>query len=179
MEAVREKSAVGGAQVGFNIQQGSFVWGVETDYTFGGLDRGPDLAGVFNGLPATIESHLNNVGTVRARLGIAIDRTMVYATAGGAWGDWRTRYKDFAVTPILIADNSVQWGWVAGGGIEHALTDTITLRLEGLYTSFDHQTVTVAHSLCGGNVSTPCKFEFDHDFWTLRLGLNYKFKGTF
>jgi outer membrane immunogenic protein len=59
-------TGIGGAQIGYNIQRGNMVFGVETDI---------DAAG--NGL--------DYIGTVRGRAGLTFDRALVYGTGGFAY----------------------------------------------------------------------------------------------
>ncbi|MCD6069852.1 MAG: hypothetical protein K0S42_368 [Microvirga sp.] len=66
---------VGGAQVGYNYQIGSFVVGLEGDIQYAdfGADDDFDSSDWF--------------GTVRARAGVAFDRALIYATGGFAFAD--------------------------------------------------------------------------------------------
>lgn len=70
-----EGGFVGGAQIGYNYQIGSFVVGVETDLQYANLSN--------SGLSDSDDWF----GTVRARAGVAIDRALVYATGGFAYAD--------------------------------------------------------------------------------------------
>jgi len=60
-------------------------------------------------------------------------------------------------------------GWTFGGGVEHALTDHFTVKLEALYADFG--TKSAASTRCG------CGFGFQAKTTAAigRLGLNYKF----
>ena len=62
------------------------------------------------------------VGTVRLRGGFALDRFMPYVTGGAAFQD----FEDV--------------GWVAGGGVEFALTDNVSAGVEYLHYDFDDDT---------------------------------------
>jgi outer membrane immunogenic protein len=74
-----------GGQIGYNWQFGSAVLGVEADWNWNSLDYSG-----FIGLDDTIAGRtalkLNQFGSVRARAGLAYDRTLLYVTAGPAWG---------------------------------------------------------------------------------------------
>ena len=67
-------SVAGGLQAGYNWQMNQFVFGVETDFGYGSSSK---TEGAF-GVKQTWE------GTTRARAGVAVDRVLVYGTAGGA-----------------------------------------------------------------------------------------------
>jgi len=110
---------VGGAQVGYNYQIGSFVVGLEGDIQyadFGGDDRFDfDNDGI-------VDDDFNNsdwFGTVRARAGVAFDRALIYATGGFAFADDAN-------------------GWTVGGGVEYAFTNNLSAKIEGLYVNLDN-----------------------------------------
>jgi opacity protein-like surface antigen len=100
-------SFMGGAQIGYNWQFGQFVVGVESD------------------ISATDFEGMNWLATVRGRLGYAWDRVMPYATAGLAIAE--------IDTPFVGSSSETDTGWTAGGGIEVAVSDTISLRAEYLH----------------------------------------------
>ena len=80
--------AFGGGQIGYNFQRGNIVFGVEADIQGGSITDSKTATGTIFNLPAslTIKSTLDWFGTVRGRLGYAFDRTLVYGTAGLAYG---------------------------------------------------------------------------------------------
>jgi outer membrane immunogenic protein len=137
--------AVGGLQVGFNYQLGSFVVGLEGDYQYTG-QKVTRAGSLFVGVPPaigiipTVETdRLQPFGSVRARFGVAIDRWLVYATGGAAHLSVEARH--------TLPDGTVtiagwgKWGWVAGAGVEYAPYNQVSVRLEYLY--FDSGTVTL------------------------------------
>src|SRR5262245_33578057 len=74
-----------GGTIGYNWQAPGSMWvfGIEGD---GGWTNFGDSASVTVGaVTATIASEAKATATLRARLGAAWDRTMVYVTGGGAW----------------------------------------------------------------------------------------------
>src|SRR5262245_38032734 len=79
----------GGVQVGCNLQVHSFVLGVEADYNWANLDAsevatfGPTPGG-FLGRTETLNFSLDRYWTIRARVGHAWDRLLVYGTGGFA-----------------------------------------------------------------------------------------------
>ena len=118
---------IGGAQVGYNYQIGSFVVGLEGDIQYA------DFGGVTYTFPTgtvTLDSE-DWFGTVRARAGVAFDRALIYATGGFAFTDNRS-------------------GWTLGGGLEYAFTNNLSAKIEGLYVNLDEDDFTFA----GTNYST-------------------------
>jgi outer membrane immunogenic protein len=99
---------VGGAQIGYNWQFSQIILGVEGD------------------ISSTDGEDIDWLATLRGRLGYAWDRVMPYATAGLAIAEVDTPFS---------GSGGTETGWTAGGGIEVAVSETISLR--GEYLHFD------------------------------------------
>ena len=136
-------------------------------------------------------------GTVRGRLGYAVDRVLFYGTGGFAYGEGRR-------VPVGFNGSSggLRAGWTAGGGVEFALpsdswlnflkSDAVTLKIEGLYVSLDPASVRNASGSVlyardqngysyyapASRVSYSPARSLRDDFAVARVGLNYKF-GTY
>lgn len=156
-----------GGQIGYSIQTGLLVFGIEADLSGAWLDGGtacPDAS--FN-----CDHSFNWLASARGRAGVAVNhnRTLLYATAGGAWADVDYSSKD-AVTGVAFGSgfSHTHSGWVAGGGIEHMLSTKFTARLEYLYYGFD--SVTAPPGTLGGSPAS-----LDLAAQTVRFGLNFKF----
>jgi outer membrane immunogenic protein len=174
----------GGGQIGYNYQISSIVLGVEADFD-GAHVRGSssvptDVAALG---PAVISagSTLNWLATARARLGFTpVDRWLVYATGGLAYGADQHRY--LASQPLF--DNSfassrmaVSAGWTLGAGLEWAFADNWSVKVEYLHcnlgSSVDATTPSakIAPFFVGGKLSN--KYTDTGDI--ARFGVNYKF----
>jgi outer membrane immunogenic protein len=106
------------------------------------------------------------VGTLRGRIGYAFDRFLLYATAGGGATQLRSTVNVGAISSS--STTFTHGGWTAGGGLEYAVTDSLSARLEYLY--FDTGTVDVAQ------VGPPFVTVTGHIQDSLvRAGLNYRF----
>jgi outer membrane immunogenic protein len=156
-----------GGQIGYNLQVNQFVFGIEGDLSGAWIDGGTACPGAaFN-----CSHNVNWLASVRGRAGIAVNgnRTLLYATAGGAWAD-----VDYAATNVVTGaqfgtgHSERHRGWVAGAGIEHMLSPNLTARIEYLYYGFD--TVTAPAGALGTGPAA-----LDLSTQTLRLGLNLKF----
>ena len=77
--------------------------------------------------------NMNYIATFRGRAGYAMDRTLLYVTAGGAYAQGNINGINFPVPNNLHADS---WGWSVGAGVEQAVSEHMRLRLEYLYTHF-------------------------------------------
>jgi outer membrane immunogenic protein len=108
-----------GGYAGANWQWGNFVVGGEGDILY------PWRDGSQAGLD--VEQGLN--GSLRARAGIALDRFLIYGTAGGA-------ATDLKLSGNGDSDSQALFGWTAGAGVEGMLTNNITARVEYRYTDY-------------------------------------------
>ena len=158
---------VGGAQVGYNYQIGSFVVGLETDIQY--ADIGGGNSNWYYGGYYRDSSNGDWFGTVRARAGVAFDRALIYVTGGLAYGDianGSSAYYDPAFAGYYYgSDNGTNTGWVLGGGVEYAFTNNLTAKVEGLYVNLD--TKNNWYGVYGDKNNA--------EFGVVRAGLNYKF----
>jgi len=140
-----------GGQIGYNVQSGQLVFGVEADLSGTWID----------GSNACCGHEFNWLASVRGRAGVAFNgnRTLLYATGGAAWAD-----VDYT-SPFGSGFSNTHFGWVAGGGVEHMLTQNLSARVEYLHYSFDETSGIVA--------TLPTTVEPKLD--TVRFGLNMKF----
>lgn len=143
---------VGGGQIGYNYQINQMVLGVETDLQGTDIHAKNSAAGV-----AGSKSRLPYFGTVRARAGVAIDRFLPYLTAGFAYGGSET------TIPGTGKGSATHYGWVVGGGVEYALTNNITTKIEGLYMDLSDKKIIGGAGKIGSETGI------------VRAGLNYKF----
>lgn len=144
------EGGLAGGQIGYNLQSGRFVFGVEAD-----------ISGTFiDGSQACCSHEFNWLASARGRAGMTINgnRTLLYATGGAAWADI-----DYAAPGDGFS--KTHYGWVAGGGVEHMLTQNLSARVEYLHYSFDDATGTL------GGISANVEPTLD----TVRAGLNLKF----
>ncbi len=190
----RPDGVIGGGHVGYNFSTQSIPFlgqftgalsGVPVIGGFGGAGgvvgiegdvRGADYRGTVSPIPAfvagSLEQHRNDLqGTIRGRLGIAVDRALFFATGGAAFATFRNSYNDG------LGDFNVQTttrvGYVVGGGIEYAITNNFSLRAEYRYEDFGRYTQTVFPAAFGG-----AAFAFSHRDTENQVtaGFSYKFE---
>jgi outer membrane receptor protein involved in Fe transport/opacity protein-like surface antigen len=158
--SVKEPGFLGGAQVGANYQTGPVVWGFEADYDASTQNKSLP-AGVLTGST----SQTPWLATLRGRFGIAFDRYLVYATAGGAAGELRS----IANIPAGTTNTTVTYGtWTAGAGLEYGITDNLSARVEYLYLDKNNISTGVV-----GPPPTQITSHLQNNL--LRAGLNYRF----
>ncbi|MGV6876136.1 outer membrane protein [Pseudochelatococcus sp. B33] len=160
----------GGGQIGYNYQFGQFVAGIEADINYADLKQNNNAYVTWN--PNTdffgaSGAGIEWFGTVRARLGFAIDRALIYGTGGFAYGGGGGGHGFIYDGFYYENDNDTRTGWTLGGGIEYAITDNITARVEGLYVNLGKE---------DRNHFLPVyQKRKDTEFGVVRAGLNYKF----
>jgi outer membrane immunogenic protein len=166
---------IGGGEVGYNMQSGSMVGGVEATGFWSGI-KGSDVAAFNAGTlpiaPAAIDqSNLRWGGTLRARGGIAVDRLLLFFTGGWAFGD----IVHTSTTPGVAVDQFTnhQSGMVAGGGIAVAFTNNLIGKFEYSYYAFGKYDR-------AGNPLTPngeLPYTVNNTYSVVTLGVDYKFGG--
>ena len=142
---------VGGGQIGYNYQIGQFVLGLEADLQAADLSSGDNLG--------LIGVKTDYFGTVRARLGFAVDRFMPYITGGWAYGNVKTSIPSVAFS----SDRSHTGGYAVGAGLEYAFTNNIIAGVEYLYVDLGEKNILGANTKVGT------------DFSVVRARLSYKF----
>ncbi|MDE2362779.1 MAG: porin family protein [Hyphomicrobiales bacterium] len=110
--SVNNGGFVGGAHIGYNLQTGPAVFGVEGDVE-GTTVRNSALR-----------------ASVRGRLGFAVDRVLFYGTGGLALAtsNYNTYYWNNG--------SNTRLGWTAGAGVEYAFAPNWSARLEYRYSDF-------------------------------------------
>jgi outer membrane immunogenic protein len=76
---------------------------------------------------------IDSLGSIRGRLGYAMDRWLVYATGGWAWSNGHTDYAFTGAAPFF-SNGEGRSGWTLGAGVEYAITNNVIGRLEYRYT---------------------------------------------
>ncbi len=148
--SVGDKGVIGGGHIGY-------LQSATVESPFGGVFQGVygfegdvDAA---SGKPVyalgaiSVTERQSVQGSVRGRFGVAIDRTLLYTTAGAAFGGRRETYT--SVTGASDAIDRTRIGYTVGGGIEYALTNKLTLRTEYRYTDFGHYNALLVNAGAG------------------------------
>jgi outer membrane immunogenic protein len=161
---------------GYNVQAGSFVFGVEGDANFGKIkDRQTVTIGPFryDGTAASETFY-----SVRARIGFTpIEDLLLFATAGPAWGSLATSTILTAPTVLgplspfdaVNAKKDVT-GVVLGVGCDYKFGETARFRLD--YTELTFNDVRFVQRNPGGPSST---FSTDNSASFVRSGLTFSF----
>jgi outer membrane immunogenic protein len=146
-----------GGFAGFNFEISSFVAGIEADLEWVNAD-GDNAVGS--------ATELNWQGSLRGRLGVALDRVLLYGTGGLAIADIDADFVGAVAgdppAPTVVSTSGTELGWTVGAGVDFAVTDQIFVRGEYRYTDF-------------GEIETPADVDQELDFHTVRVGAGFMF----
>jgi outer membrane immunogenic protein len=171
---------VGGGQIGYNWQFNQVVLGLEADLDASGQKGDGDplfafaVGNLFNagGAAAThaYTDKLDWFGTVRGRLGWAMDRWLPYMTGGWAYGHGAISGITITTIPTTTTFSASQNynGWTVGAGLEWAFMNNWSVKAEYLYINLGNgPTVAVSPALniVSGRMTDNIG----------RVGVNYKF----
>jgi outer membrane immunogenic protein len=159
--------ALGGAQIGFNVQNGMWVWGAEGDFTFINWSKG-----VIDTEDNLQQVKTRNLASIRARLGYAANNWLFYGTAGYGWGKAKIGTELDEGAPNAATRSKTGSGFVYGGGIEWAFAQNWTARAEYLRYDFGDTLSYPAAIVNDADTGDFFKFKSVNVF---RVGLNYKF----
>lgn len=136
----------GGVQGGYNWQSGPVVYGLEADLQ----------ASASSGRFAAWKFSNPWFGTVRGRIGYAIDNVLFYGTGGLAFGDLRGNFG-------ALSESHASAGWTAGVGAEFGLAPNWTAKVEYLYVDLSESRFGITGASNG------------YSFGLARVGINYRF----
>lgn len=193
-----------GALAGRKFDVGGIPFRVELDGAFGDLSattnrvdppRPRALPTCLAGGDETAESRFRWIVTARVGVERAMGPATVFAAAGPAVARIVNSLTDidqkldrerqvchsWHVDPDdSFRDDDTTVGWTIGAGVETALADAWTLRLEGLYLDFGRSTHTANRSgndpCCGtGTVKRPVSYRIENELGVLRLAVVRRF----
>lgn len=185
------KSAfIGGGQVGYNLQNNNFVYGIEADFDSFNIKATHQATGAYTtggSFTVTSSANTNWLLTARGRVGWTFDNVLAYATGGLAVTDLRSS-NSFADSLTFIpgpgvgswSASTTKYGWTVGGGLEWALTRNWSAKVEYLYVNFGRVTasglVTSAAPGAGGvGYGSAINTSVDLTASIARAGINYRF----
>jgi outer membrane immunogenic protein len=155
-----------GGTIGFNYPVSAVLFGIEGDLDWSTLNGSVGNCAVNGaGAAAACETKNNLLATVRARMGYAFDRTLIYVTGGAAVGDFQT-----GLNPPATFDSATKAGWAAGAGIEYAISDAWSAKAEYLFVDLGTASCTSAAN-CGSATGASATLTEN----LVRGGFNYRF----
>jgi outer membrane immunogenic protein len=132
---VNTNGAMGGFHAGYNYQVSQWVFGLEASVDWTRLDK-TFIVGICPLFCGTATTKADTQGSVRGRVGIAVDRALFYATGGWAVARITNTYDTTAFGGGFASLSHTRDGWTAGGGIDYAVTNNWSLLAEYRYSDF-------------------------------------------
>jgi outer membrane immunogenic protein len=183
---------IGGGQLGYNWQVLPHgIVGLETDWQ--GAGQRSNQAAFTNLLPVGPGSNtsvvMNNsssilwFGTVRGRIGYAWDSLLIYGTGGLAYGDVKLAgtvnealiYNGFPFGGAsTFSVSKLNAGWTVGAGVEGALTNSWTWKIEYLYLDLGSIAASQTGPVPVFNETIAAQARFTDNI--LRVGFNFRFQ---
>jgi len=122
---LRANGLLGGVYGGYNWHgANNMVFGIDADLA---ANRARET--IMTTLGSTVSTRMRASGAIRARAGLAMGDTLLYAAAGASQAR-------FNVTVNGMPEDISRTGWTAGVGIEQAFGGNMTGRLEYRYTDY-------------------------------------------
>jgi outer membrane immunogenic protein len=147
---------LGGVTLGYNLQTGRWVWGLESDLDYTAIKKS-DACGA-----GTCELKTDWFGTARGRIGYAgWNNFMPYITGGAAFADLK------ASNSATGSESKWKVGWTFGGGLEYALYSRWSIKAEYLYADLGKLSCDAA---CGASPD-----DVTYKTQIVRAGVNYRF----
>lgn len=173
----------GSASVGYNVQRGNNVGGIEfsyyssvqeSDLGFSRVD--PEiLAGVDT--ITRYQTEIDNLLSLRFRGGYVADETLYFAAVGLARGDVRNAFTldltGASIPQLDFEERNTLWGYTVGLGVETPLSDRVSLLGEVTYYDLADQVVQArAPTVFPGN---ELDYTFHNSGLMLTIGINFSF----
>ncbi len=171
---LKQSGGFAGLQAGYNWQgklgYDHLVLGLEADIQAAALeDKASDASGDL------FRSRLQDFGTVRGRVGYAMERSLFYFTGGFAYGSVNHEAIINASGGDFLV-NTTSTGYVLGGGLEYKLVPGWSIKGEYQYINLGKNDpsdpVLGSYAANGGIVR-------DDAFHIARVGLNYQFQRNY
>ncbi|MBN8964638.1 MAG: porin family protein [Rhizobiales bacterium] len=174
---------IGGGQFGANFQAGSWVFGLEGEYSASGIDgRRAELTELNPqpNLPRTSTSHpeVDWLADVTGRVGYSWGNWLVYAKGGGAWTHTKgssvvSNAVNAALATTVGSEN--RSGWLVGGGVEWVLSQNWSAKIEYNYMDFGTKGISRTNITPGPNLGNVNLRDSSLTLNTIKFGVNYRF----
>lgn len=124
--------AVAGGQIGYRLQKGAWVFGVEAQGDWADL-RGSGISPLSTPPINVNESRIVEIGLFTAQIGYAVNSALIYVKGGAAVTSNRYTAVNNLFPTLTTAASDTRWGEVAGIGVEYGFATNWSAALE-----YDH-----------------------------------------
>lgn len=163
-----------GAQIGYLRQSGRWVFGGEVAFS-GGFDDGANIVPLA-GLPVgVVETDIDWLLTVTARLGYSWDRWLAYVKGGYAAARISVHTDDNIPFDFVSSTTDVHHGWTVGAGLEYAVSPNVTFGVEYNYVDLGGDVSAPIITTFDGSALGTARSDVDTSIHTVMARLNFKF----
>ena len=171
--SAKSHGAVGGGQLGCDMQRANWVLGVQGMLDASNMDGQHHYVG--GSAQDTVTYETKGMAMLTGRVGLLITpKALVYAKAGWAWVD--NTYEDNVpdgAPAMQFRHKQTRDGWVAGLGAEYRLTAHISLLGEYSRIKLGSESIHLDQTLGTGINDYQATMDQDVSIWT--MGANYRF----
>lgn len=132
-----ENGGLVGLYGGWNWQHsGNWVFGLDASINW-------DWARAHASSPpsTSFDAGPNWKGFIRGRLGVALDRILIYGTGGAAVTGYTATCRAAPCGGNGTSASATPWGWTAGLGVDWAISSTLIARLDWAYQNYGTFTI--------------------------------------
>ncbi|ULK98093.1 outer membrane protein [Bradyrhizobium sp. I71] len=161
---IKMKGGFVGGTAGYNWQTGNVVFGIEADGAWADVSdsiTGATVVPGFGVATATLNSKIDAMGTVRGRIGWAVNNVLLYGTGGYAWVDNKITVSALGLS---ASESKFHSGWTVGAGVEAFFAPQWSVKGEYLY-----------RSLGGEDYFSGALATNTLEMHTVQVGVNYHF----
>jgi outer membrane immunogenic protein len=174
-------SWLAGAHAGYNWQNGTAVYGFETDLS--AMHLVSSMNGILTFPPpfsppsaTSTSASINWYGTLRGRFGVTNGPLLFYGTAGLAYGEiGLNSITSLFASSLFSSASSTRAGWVAGAGIEYMYRPNLIFTLS--YQYVDLGTLNLASAMTNPAVLSQSA-SAHAQFQTVMAGFSWRFAPT-
>jgi outer membrane immunogenic protein len=153
---------LGGGQIGANAQFNRLVAGLEGDFSWMNLSNGST-----DSIGEKVNTNVQWTSTATGRIGAAFDRLLVYGKGGLALAQDKSSLTNLSGSAASFS--FLRTGWTAGAGLEYALSDNWSAKIEYDYLGFGPQSMNFTTPT--GSVSTSASLNVQE----VKAGVNFRF----
>ena len=174
--AIEPEGWQGGLQAGVNMQRGNLVFGLEGDLQLSDITGTATASS--GGVTATGTMDLDWSGALRPRIGVSTGPALIYATGGLAFGGLAGTVDVVGAageTSTLTTSGDIAFGYTLGGGVEYALSDSISIKGEYQFTHLSAEARGRVYDAAGTDLGLEPNSWINADTHTIKAGLNFHF----
>jgi outer membrane immunogenic protein len=158
---------IGGGQVGYNWQFGSWILGVEGDIDGTSINKTSNaVPTAFGTLQASASTDW--IATLAGRVGFAFDHWMIYGKGGGAWVQNSATLSNLTTGASASASDTAS-GWMAGVGAEWAFAGPWSAKLEYNHVELDNWSPSTSSVIINDRLNLSRHIDM------VKFGVNYRF----